>query len=109
MCIDMIMAGIDTTSKTLSAALYYLASNKDAQTKLRQEVKKLLPSKDSEVTKDTLAESSYLKAVIKETTRLAPIAVGNVRSTQKDMVLSGYQIPKGVSKLIKSKNVFFYK
>lgn len=97
MCIDMIMAGIDTTSKTLSAALYFLAANPEAQKKLRAELMTFMPEKHSDVSKDILMKASYLKAVIKETTRLSPVAVGNVRTTQKDMVLSGYQIPKGVS------------
>ncbi|KAJ8924326.1 hypothetical protein NQ315_007122 [Exocentrus adspersus] len=95
MVMDMLMAGIDTTGKTLGAALYFLARNPDKQERLREEVFKNLPNKDSTVTKEALNQSPYLKAVIKETTRIAPIAIGNVRTSVKDMVLGGYQIPKG--------------
>lgn len=77
--------------------MYFLAKNPDKQQRLRDEVLQNLPEKNSPVTKETLTNSPYLKAVIKETTRIAPIAVGTVRSTIKDSVLSGYQIPKNVS------------
>ncbi|CAH1127939.1 unnamed protein product [Ceutorhynchus assimilis] len=94
---DMIIAGIDTTGRTMAAALYFLARNPEIQEKLRQELKSQMPAKDSPVTKNILRESLYLKAVIKETTRLSPISIGNMRRTVRNMVLSGYQIPKGVS------------
>jgi cytochrome P450 family 12 len=37
----------------------------------------------------------YLRAVIKEAIRLYPPTVGTVRELTKDLVLSGYQVPKG--------------
>ena len=37
----------------------------------------------------------YMRAVLKETMRLAPVVNGNLRATGKDIVLQGYQIPKG--------------
>lgn len=77
--------------------MYYLSQNKDAQNKLRDEAMSVLPKKDSRLTKDVLNNMPYLKCVIKETTRLAPIAIGNIRRTPRDLVLGGYQIPKGVS------------
>lgn len=97
------------TSRVVGAALYFLAKNTKVQNKLREEIKKFLPEKNSPVTKDTLAECKYLRAVIRETLRLAPIALGNLRSAAKDMVIEGYRIPKGVSRkysiLLKQKNV----
>lgn len=84
----------------MAAALYFLAKNPEKQEKLRNELRTYLPSKESAVTKDMLRQSPYLKAVIKETTRIAPISIGNLRRTIKDTVLSGYQIPKGVSKTL---------
>lgn len=88
------------TGKTLGAGLYYLASNKESQDALRKELLHLLPSKDTPLTNEILSEAQYLKAVVKEITRLATVAVGNVRATVKDMVICGYQIPEGVSILI---------
>lgn len=68
---------------------------------LRKELRKLLPEKNSPITKEVLTSSSYLKATIKESLRLAPAGAGNLRRTQKDMVIRGYRIPKGVCKLEK--------
>lgn len=81
----------------MASALYYLAKNPKVQNSLRQELRQSMPNKNSPVTKEMLRESPYLKAVIKETTRLAPISVGSLRTTAKDCILSGYQIPKGVN------------
>ncbi|KAF7283082.1 hypothetical protein GWI33_001488 [Rhynchophorus ferrugineus] len=92
---DMMIAGIDTTGKTIAAVLYYLAKNPGKQEKLRQELKTYLPEKSSPVNKDLTRASPYLKAVIKEAMRLSPIAIGILRTSVKDMVLNGYQIPKG--------------
>lgn len=62
-----------------------------------------MKNKNSPVTKETLNQNLYTKAVIKETTRLAPIAIGNFRNTTKDLVLAGYQIPTGVSRKTESR------
>ncbi|XP_066141280.1 cytochrome P450 CYP12A2-like [Euwallacea fornicatus] len=95
MAIDMLTAAIDTTGRTMGGALYFLAKNPTAQMKLFEELKVFMPTKNSPVTNEMLRESPYLKAVIKETMRLSPIAIGNLRTTVKDTVLSGYRIPKG--------------
>lgn len=99
MATDMIIAGVDTTGRTMGSALYFLAKNPDKQQALRNELRSYLPNKNSAVTKSIIREAPYLKAVIKETTRLAPVSVGILRTTVKDMVLSGYQIPKGTDVL----------
>ncbi|KAF2886967.1 hypothetical protein ILUMI_19206 [Ignelater luminosus] len=99
MAMDMLTAGVDTTGRTTGAALYFLAKNTEAQNALRKELRSLMPNKDSPVTKEVLTNASYLRAVIKETTRIAPISVGNFRQAIKDMVLCGYQIPKGTNLL----------
>lgn len=85
------------TGKTIASTLYFLAKNQNVQNKLRDELKKVLPTKETPLTIEILDHLSYLKAVIRESIRIAPIAVGNQRTTVKDLVLCGYQIPKGVS------------
>lgn len=47
---------------------------------------------------NVLRRASYTKAVIKESLRLNPISVGVGRILQTDVVLNGYQVPKGVSR-----------
>lgn len=99
MAMDMLVAGVDTTSNSAAAALYYLAKNQDKQEILFQEVKRFLPEKNSAITAEILNEMKYMKACIKESMRLAPIASGNTRRTVKDFVLGDYQIPKGTQLL----------
>lgn len=88
--------------------MYLLGKNKEPQNKLRDELKRLLPNKNSPITPETLNEAQFLKASVKEATRIAPIAVANGRTLAKDIVLGGYQIPKGVSKKLR-KLIFLYK
>lgn len=86
------------TGRVIGACLYYLSKNKQVQNKLRAELISLLPSKDDPITNEVLNQAHYLKASVKEALRLAPIAVGVNRVNPVDLVLSGYQIPKGVNK-----------
>ncbi|XP_066583549.1 cytochrome P450 302a1, mitochondrial [Prorops nasuta] len=95
MACDMLLAGIDTTTYSSSFALYHLAKNPQAQEKVRQESTNLLPNVGDPITGETLKQASYTKAVLKETFRLNPISVGVGRILQTDVVLSGYNVPKG--------------
>lgn len=57
----------------------------------------MLPNKDSEFTAASLNDMVYLKACFKEALRMNPVIAGNARGTGRDIVLGGYQVPKGVS------------
>ncbi|XP_063610463.1 probable cytochrome P450 49a1 [Penaeus indicus] len=98
--LDMIFAGIDTTSHTMAFALYLLAKNPEAQRKLQQEVDEVLKDNPKTLTPAHIAKLSYAKAVVKESLRFFPVAMGFMRELSSDVVLSGYQIPKGSSVLM---------
>ncbi|XP_047497090.1 probable cytochrome P450 12a5, mitochondrial [Penaeus chinensis] len=98
--LDMIFAGIDTTSHTMAFALYLLAKNPEAQRKLQQEVDQVLKDNPETLTPAHTAKLSYTKAVVKESLRFFPVAMGFMRELSSDVVLSGYQIPKGSSVLM---------
>ena len=93
MAMDAMMAGIDTTGNSSTFLLYHLASNPKEQEILYQEIKEKLG--DKKLTPKILNELKYLKAVQHESSRLLPSVGGMARITQKDIVCSGYQIPKG--------------
>jgi cytochrome P450 family 12 len=96
---DMLLVGVDTTSTALTSVLYALATNVDKQEILREEVLQILPEKNSKLASNSLNNAPYLRAVLKEAQRLYPTINGNVRAAAQDMVLQGYQIPKGVRKM----------
>lgn len=72
-----------------------MAKNPKKQEKLREELKRVLPDKDSEIEENTFRQLPYLRACIKESLRIYPIMVGNNRVVNNDVVLSGYRVPKG--------------
>jgi cytochrome P450 family 12 len=69
MVIDMLIAGIDTTSTTTSFLFYYLAKNPDKQEILRKEVLSVVGPRGAPVTVAALNELRYLKACVKESLR----------------------------------------
>ncbi|XP_013107499.2 cytochrome P450 CYP12A2 [Stomoxys calcitrans] len=95
MAMDMLMTGVDTTSSMFTGILLSLAKNPEKQNKLHEEVRQLLPQKDSAFSEASFQNMPYLRACIKESMRIYPLGVGNARALANDAVLSGYQVPKG--------------
>ncbi|KAG0696815.1 putative cytochrome P450 12a5, mitochondrial [Chionoecetes opilio] len=93
--LDMLFAGIDTTSHTMAFTLYLLARHPEAQAKLQEEVDSVLRGHEGPLTERHLAQLSYLKAVIKESLRIFPLIHGVGRTLDKDLILDDYLIPKG--------------
>ncbi|XP_055847823.1 cytochrome P450 CYP12A2-like [Episyrphus balteatus] len=91
---DLIAGGVDTTSSTIAGILICIAKNPEKQEKLRQEIRTILPQKDSLLTIDNMKNLPYLRAIIKEGMRMYPIGGGTVRANKEDIVMSGYQVPK---------------
>lgn len=94
-CADAMVAGVDTTSAASIGILYCLAKNQDKQEKLRVELRNILKSDSDALTPKKILHMPYLRAVIKEGIRLYPPTTGIIRETAKDLVLSGYRVPKG--------------
>ena len=92
--IDVLFAGVDTTSNTMQWVLYMMAKNPDKQDILRQEVLSVLGD-TTLATPTTLAQMPYLKAWVRETLRLYPVLCAIPRRPAEDIVLSGYLIPAG--------------
>ena len=96
--IDVLFAGVDTTSNTMQWVLYMMAKNPDKQKILRQEVLSVLG--DSTIaTPETLAQMPYLKAWLRETLRLYPVVSLIQRKPKEDLILGGYHIPGGSAQI----------
>ncbi|KVI06601.1 cytochrome P450 CYP82D47-like [Cynara cardunculus var. scolymus] len=99
-CQQLLVAGLDTTSLTLTWALSLLLNNPKALKIAHDEI-------DEHVGRDRLVEESdlknlvYLDAIIKETLRLYPAGPLSVpHESMEDCVVGGYNIPKGTRLLV---------
>ncbi|XP_041057178.1 cytochrome P450 27C1-like [Carcharodon carcharias] len=91
---EMLLAGVDTTSFTLSWSTYLLARNPTVQSEVYAEIAQNL-GRDVTPTAQDLSKLPLVRGVLKETLRLFPVLPGNGRVTQEDMIVGGYFIPSG--------------
>lgn len=91
---EMLLAGVDTTSFTLSWATYLLARYPKVQQQIHAEVVKTL-GPNTVASADDVPQLPLIRGLVKETLRLFPVLPGNGRITQDDLVVGGYFIPKG--------------
>jgi hypothetical protein len=82
-CISLVSAGFDTTSASLSWAVYLLLTHPEVRAAVEEELQGLEKS-----------SSPLLDAVIQETLRLYPAAPAGLRLTTKDLEYKGYWLPK---------------
>ena len=95
-----LIAGHETTACALSWAICMLCNHPEVQSRLREEVRSLLPdprSPASSVSSNDIDSLPYLNAVCNEVLRLySPVPV-TVRVAADDTTLLGHRIPKGTT------------
>ena len=96
LALDLILVGIDTISMAVCSILYQLATRPEQQEKLYQELKRLIPDPNAPLNVKLLDEMVFLKSFVKEVFRVYSTVIGNGRTLQKDTVIMGYNIPKGI-------------
>lgn len=89
-------AGFETSSVTITNALYELALNPSIQENLRAEIKDVLQRNNEEITYDSIREMKYLDAVLQETLRKYPVILWLSRKAMTNYTFSGttVTIPK---------------
>nr|AKZ17694.1 cytochrome P450 monooxygenase CYP6BQ35 [Tenebrio molitor] len=92
------LAGFETSSTTMTFALYELATNPDVQDKLRNEINEVLAKHNDKVTYDGMMEMTYMENVLNETLRKYPPVPLLNRQCNKDYIIpnTNILIEKGV-------------
>ncbi|KAF7988496.1 hypothetical protein HCN44_001069 [Aphidius gifuensis] len=86
------LAGFETSSSTISHALYELAQHQDYQDKLRQEIKETKEANDGKWTYDSIQNMSFMEKIFRETLRkFAPIP-RLIRESNTEYTFSGTNI-----------------
>jgi len=86
------LAGHDTTSTTLTYALWALGHHRDIQERVRAEVAAL---GERALTPDDVVELGLTVRVLHEALRLCPPAAGTARTPTRDIVVDGYRVEAG--------------
>jgi len=90
-------AGHETSSTTLTSAIFFLGKYPEIQEKAYQEVQHALQlQQEQQLLPETVKNLTYLTAILKETLRMntpAPFFVSRVAT--EDTEILGYHIPKG--------------
>ncbi|XP_055905767.1 probable cytochrome P450 6a21 [Eupeodes corollae] len=92
------IAGFETSSATMSYAIYALARNTDVQEKLRTTIDEVLEKHNGELTYESLKEMHYLDQVFDETLRMYTVVPTLQRIANTDYYASAdkkYKIDKG--------------
>uniref|UniRef100_A0A1I8NKU4 Cytochrome P450 n=1 Tax=Musca domestica TaxID=7370 RepID=A0A1I8NKU4_MUSDO len=100
------VAGFDTSSTTMSYALYELAQNLGIQEKLRQEIWEVMEKHQQNFSYECMKDMVYLDQVISETLRKYPVAPALFRKStaRYETTDPRYYIEKGTMVIIPSES-----
>ncbi|XP_054913193.1 cytochrome P450 2J6-like [Poeciliopsis prolifica] len=108
-CLDLFLAGSETTSKSLQWGLLYLINHPHIQDRVQEEIDKVV-GQSRQPTMADRTNMPYTDAVIHEIQRMGNIVPLNaLRMAARDTVLSGYFIPKGTAVMPNLTSVLFDK
>nr|XP_023029787.1 probable cytochrome P450 6a23 [Leptinotarsa decemlineata] len=103
------IAGFETSSTTMTFALYQLATHPEIQEKVRSEINSVLEKHNNQITYDALNELKYMGKVIDETLRMYPALPVVTRRCVEDYRIpdSDVIIEKGIEVFIPIKAIHY--
>uniref|UniRef100_A0A7N8X970 Cytochrome P450, family 27, subfamily A, polypeptide 1, gene 2 n=1 Tax=Mastacembelus armatus TaxID=205130 RepID=A0A7N8X970_9TELE len=94
---ELLLAGVDTTSNTLTWTLHLLSKNPQIQGRLYNEVSTFIPA-DRIPSAEEVTQMPYLRAVVKEALRMYPVVPMNARIIiDKNVTIGGYHFKKNTA------------
>lgn len=99
----ILLAGEDTTSNSLSWAVFYLAQHPEIVNKVREEGINIYKEATVPVAYEAIELLSYANAVAQEAMRLKPTTPQLYIEANKDVVIDNVSIPKGTSIILQNK------
>ncbi|MFD0864151.1 cytochrome P450 [Sungkyunkwania multivorans] len=94
---SLLMAGEDTTSNSVSWALYYLGQQPEMVKKIREEAFEIYGDGLFPPNNETLGKLKYTEAVAMEALRLKPVAPNMFHQANEDIEINGIHIEKDTS------------
>ncbi|MDO5969917.1 cytochrome P450 [Flavivirga aquimarina] len=98
----ILLAGEDTTSNSLSWAMYYLAQHPEIVAKVRAEAKDIY-TEDTPNMYEHIDQLKYANAVAQEAMRLKPTTPQLYLESNEDVIIDNLFIPKGTSIILQNK------
>ncbi|KAJ6637457.1 putative cytochrome P450, partial [Pseudolycoriella hygida] len=99
--ITALIAGSDTSAASIAYTLLLLAMHPDHQERVFDELKTILPSKDTAICAEHIPKMKYLEVCISESLRLFPVVSLMSKMVKNGSInLSGYTVHPGVSIVI---------
>lgn len=99
----LLLAGEDTTSNSISWALYLLLKHPDKWKKIQDEIDTVLGDRKLPESNMMLDRLKYTEAVTMETLRLKPTTPTLIMESNEDVIIEGIQIPKDTTILMQNK------
>ncbi|WP_242203766.1 cytochrome P450 [Aestuariivivens insulae] len=99
----MLLAGEDTTSNSISWALFYLAQHPEVVAKVREEAYMVYLDDDAPTTFEKLSELKFTNAVVQEVLRLKPTTPQLYFEANEDVEIEGVFIPQKTKVILQNK------
>ncbi|XP_075482638.1 geraniol 8-hydroxylase-like [Primulina tabacum] len=100
MCLDLFVAGTDTTSNTLEWAMTEAIRNPETMKKAKSELEKIV-GKGKIIGEEDVQRLPYLRCMVKETLRIhPPVPFLIPRKVEEDVEVRGYTVPKNCRVLV---------